>query len=119
MGEAAMVGLSTHTLDQIRAGLTQPVDYIAVGPVIGTSTKETGYAAVGLERVERAATMTRAAARDVASAALPVVAIGGITLARVRSVMDAGAAAVAVISDLLTTGDPESRVRAYLDILGD
>ena len=116
-GEAAMIGLSTHTVEQIRAGLLQPVDYIAVGPVFGTSTKATGYAAVGLDLVERAANMARAGARNFGSAARPVVAIGGITLARARSVIDAGAASVAAISDLLTTGKPESRVREYLKVL--
>lgn len=119
MGETAIVGLSTHTLEQIGAGLIQPVDYIAVGPVFGTSTKETGYAEVGLDLVERAASLARAAARDADSPARPIVGIGGITVARARSVIDAGAAAVAVISDLLTTGDPESRVREFLAILGE
>jgi thiamine-phosphate pyrophosphorylase len=119
IGASAIVGLSTHTLDQIGAGLSQPVDYIAVGPVFGTSTKDTGYAAVGLDRVERAASLARAAARAAGSPARPIVGIGGITLARARSVIDAGAAAVAVISDLLTTGEPESRVREFLEVLGE
>jgi thiamine-phosphate pyrophosphorylase len=119
MGETAIVGVSTHTVEQIEAGLAQPVDYLAVGPVFGTSTKETGYAAVGLDRVERAASLARAAARAAGSPARPIVGIGGITLARARSVIDAGAAAVAVISDLLATGDPEPRVREYLEMLGE
>lgn len=119
MGEAAIVGLSTHTVEQIGEGLIQPVDYIAVGPVFGTSTKETGYAAVGLDLVERAASMVRATAGDADLPARPIIAIGGITLARARSVIDAGATAVAVISDLLTTGEPESRVREFLEVLGD
>lgn len=119
MGETAIVGLSTHSVEQIGAGLIKPVDYIAVGPVFGTSTKETGYEAVGLELVERAASMARAAARDADSPARPIVAIGGITLARARSVIEAGATAVAVISDLLTTGEPESRVREFLEVLGE
>ena len=119
MSESAIVGLSTHTFEQAREGLSQRVDYIAVGPVFGTSTKQTGYAAVGLELVERAASMARVAAGDVGSGARPIVAIGGITLARARSVTEAGAASVAVISDLLTTGDPESRVEEYLAALRD
>jgi thiamine-phosphate pyrophosphorylase len=119
LGEAAMVGLSTHTFEQIGAGLVEPVDYIAVGPLFGTSTKDTGYAAVGLAVVERAASLARSAASAVGAGARPIVGIGGITLARARSVIEAGAASVAVISDLLATGDPESRVREFLHVLGE
>jgi thiamine-phosphate pyrophosphorylase len=119
LGEAAMVGLSTHTSEQIGAGLMEPVDYIAVGPLFGTSTKDTGYAAVGLDLVDRAAGMARAAASAAGASARPIVGIGGITLARARCVIEAGAASVAVISDLLSTGDPESHVREYLEILGE
>lgn len=109
VGEQAVVGLSTHTLDQARAALVAPVDYVAIGPVFGTTTKATGYAAVGLELVGRVAAA--------AGPSKPVVAIGGVTLGRARSVLDAGASAVAVISDLLATGDPEARVREYLQAL--
>jgi len=108
-GKALEVGLSTHTAAQIAAAAREPVDYIAIGPVFGTGTKETGYEPVGLEMVE-------AAVR--ASAGRPVVAIGGITLQHAPSVITAGAASVAVISDLLASGDPEARVRAYLAALG-
>jgi thiamine-phosphate pyrophosphorylase len=83
------------------------VSYVAVGPVFGTSTKDTGYDAVGLALV--------AAAR--ARTMLPIVAIGGITLETAASVLSAGASSVAVISDLLTGGDPSRRVRQYVDAL--
>ena len=55
VGPHAMVGVSTHTETQIDAAVVQPVNYIAIGPVFGTATKETGYAAVGLDRVRYAA----------------------------------------------------------------
>jgi len=103
----AIIGKSTHTDDQLAAAAREPVDYVAIGPVFHTHTKATGYQAVGLEMVQRA---TRPG--------LPVVAIGGITLENARSVIDAGAASVAVIGDLLATGDPEARVRAFLARLG-
>jgi thiamine-phosphate pyrophosphorylase len=109
-GPDAIVGLSTHTVEQIDAALAQPISYLAIGPVFGTATKATGYDAVGLARVAEAA--ARAAARQV-----PVVAIGGITLETAADVRRAGAASVAVISDLLRTRDPEARVRAYLERL--
>jgi thiamine-phosphate pyrophosphorylase len=104
LGPAAIVGFSTHTIEQIEAATLEPVTYIAVGPVFGTMTKATGYAAVGLPLV-RAATAR--------AGALAVVAIGGITLERAPEVLAAGASAVAVITDLLSGGDPVARVSAY------
>ena len=77
--------------------------YVAVGPIFGTATKDTGYSARGLELVRYAAGRGK-----------PVVAIGGITLDRVERVVEAGASAVAVIGDLLTGGDPERRTREFL-----
>jgi thiamine-phosphate pyrophosphorylase len=109
LGPRAVVGYSTHTIDQIDKAVLEPVSYIAVGPVFGTMTKETGYQAVGLELVSAA--VARAKAR-------PVVAIGGITLDRAPLVLAAGASAVAVIGDLLATNDPRGRVRAYLQSVG-
>ena len=108
LGARAIVGYSTHTIDQVDKATLEPASYIAIGPVFGTTTKETGYDAVGLALVSAAA--ARAKGR-------PVVAIGGITLQRAPSVIAAGASAVAVISDLLITNDPQGRVRAYLQAL--
>jgi thiamine-phosphate pyrophosphorylase len=108
VGSEAVVGLSTHTVAQVQAALRAPITYIAVGPVFGTSTKDTGYDKVGLEFVS-------AAARQ--SGGVPVVAIGGITLANARSVIEAGATAVAVIGDLLATSDPRGRAEAFVRAL--
>lgn len=105
LGPTGVIGLSTHTSDQIGLGSEHPVNYIAIGPVFGTRTKETGYEAVGLGHVSEAARRSRG---------LPIVAIGGITLETAPSVWRAGASAVAVISDLLQGNDPAGRVRAYL-----
>jgi thiamine-phosphate pyrophosphorylase len=102
-----IVGLSTHTEEQIARAIAAPVDYIAVGPVFGTPTKDTGYAPVGLQLVAKAA----------AVAGLPVVAIGGITFEQAPGVIRAGAASVAVIGGLLDTGDPERRTRALVERL--
>jgi thiamine-phosphate pyrophosphorylase len=113
LGGESIVGLSTHTSDQVRAAAKMDVDYIAVGPIFGTSTKDTGYREVGTAFVGEAAGILRDAGR-----ATPIVAIGGITLDRAPAVIGAGASAVAVISDLLSTGNPEARVRAYLRMLG-
>jgi len=107
VGATRLVGVSTHTVGQLQRALREPVNYLAVGPVFSTATKDTGYAPIGLEQV-------RAAAAIAAAAGLPLVAIGGMTLDRAREVIEAGAASVAVISDLIATGDPETRVREYL-----
>lgn len=108
LGERATIGLSTHTVAQIAGAAKERVDYVAIGPVFGTATKETGYAAVGLEMVRRAVEI---------AAPRPVVAIGGITVQSAPSVIAAGASAVAVIGDLLATGDPARRAREFLDRL--
>ena len=105
VGSGAIVGYSTHTIAQVEAAAAEPVDYVAVGPVFGTRTKATGYEAIGLPMVTAAA--ARAAGRS-------IVAIGGITLETAPAVIEAGARAVAVISDLLVGGDPSARVAAYL-----
>jgi thiamine-phosphate pyrophosphorylase len=106
LGPEAIVGLSTHDEPQIEAAATTTASYVAVGPIFGTKTKDTGYSARGLDLVRAAAATGK-----------PIVAIGGITLDHAPDVLGAGAASVAVISDLLT-GDPEARVRAYLRRLG-
>jgi len=108
LGPDAILGVSTHDSSQFARAMQEPASYIAVGPVFGTRTKDTGYAPVGLELV-------RAARR--LGPAVPIVAIGGITLETAPSVLAAGATAVAVIGDLLGSGDPASRTRAYLQSL--
>jgi thiamine-phosphate pyrophosphorylase len=105
LGGDAVIGTSTHTPEQIAvAGASQPT-YLAVGPVFGTVTKDTGYAPVGTELVRRACAATDR----------PLVAIGGITLGNAGAVLEAGATMVAVIADLLVGNNPTARVRLYLD----
>lgn len=103
LGPAAMIGLSTHDRDQIDAALAGDASYVAVGPVFPTATKDTGYDPRGLDLV-----------RYAASRGKPVAAIGGITLEQAPAVLAAGASYLAVISDLLSTADPEARARDYL-----
>lgn len=97
------IGFSTHNLEQIRLADAMPVDYIAIGPVFATSSKQNPDPVVGLEGVRQARLAT----------AKPLVAIGGITRSNCRQVREAGADAVAVISDLL-----ESPVKALEEFLG-
>jgi thiamine-phosphate pyrophosphorylase len=106
LGAAAIIGLSTHTREQIDHALTTSASYVAVGPIFGTATKDTGYSARGLELIGYAANRGK-----------PVVAIGGITLERAAQVVAAGASGLAVITDLLTGGDVEQRVRSFVERL--
>ena len=90
--------------------VVEAANYVAIGPVFSTSSKERPDPVVGLDGVRRA----RAIVSD--AAGLPLVAIGGITLERATSVIEAGADSVAVISDLLV-GAPAVRVREFLRAL--
>jgi thiamine-phosphate pyrophosphorylase len=109
IGATLILGLSTHTREQWEAAAAEPISYIAIGPAFGSATKQTGYQAIGLEIV-------RQASRAAAAHGLPTVAIGGITIDNAPSAIAAGAASVAVISDLLK-GDPETRCRQFIQIL--
>ena len=105
VGADAIVGVSTHDPAQVRPALGTSATYVAVGPIFRTGTKDTGYAPRGYELI-----------REAAGRGKPIVAIGGITLETAREVISAGAASVAVISDLFVV-DPVDRVRQYLRIL--
>ena len=102
-GSGAVIGLSTHTPEQVDEALAGTADYIAVGPVFLTLTKDTGYDPRGFELVRHAAGRGK-----------PVVAIGGITLANATEVLAAGADSVAIISDLLVDADVSTRVHQFL-----
>ena len=107
LGQDRIIGFSTHTLDQALEANSAPVDYIAIGPVFPTSTKENPDAIVGTANI-----------REIKSRiSKPLVAIGGITLESARSVIDAGADSIAVISDLLATTDITERTRRFLESL--
>ena len=103
LGRHALIGFSTHNLKQAVEADSTSADYIAFGPVFATSTKENPDPVVGLDRL----------AEIKSRVSKPLVAIGGITLERALSVIEAGAASVAVISDLYSTGDTSGRVAAF------
>ena len=110
LGDAAVIGFSTHSVSQIEAALIEPASYTAVGPIFGTPTKDTGYEPLVWRWFQR---------RRRRSGSRPVVAIGGITLETAPAVRAAGATTVAVIGDLLTGGRPDARVREFLRALID
>jgi thiamine-phosphate pyrophosphorylase len=99
------VGVSTHNLQQALEADTTSADYIAIGPIFATQSKDSPDPTVGRDGLRK----IRAATRK------PLVAIGGITLANCRSVIDAGADSVAVISALLTS--PAKTVEDFIRIL--
>jgi thiamine-phosphate pyrophosphorylase len=106
IGRERWVGVSTHNSEQLAEADKTSADYLAIGPVFATSSKANPGPVVGLDGVRRARELTRK----------PLVAIGGITRANARSVIDAGADSVAVISDLIR--DPRKSAEEFFRILG-
>jgi thiamine-phosphate pyrophosphorylase len=100
-----LVGISAHNSQQVKEADASPADYIAIGPVFPTTGKKNPDELVGLKGVSAA----RAATRK------PLVAIGGITRSRAKSVIEAGADSVAVISDLLSS--PRQAAEEFLRLL--
>jgi thiamine-phosphate pyrophosphorylase len=106
IGPALWLGVSTHNPEQLAEADKTSADYLAIGPVFATTSKANPDPVVGLAGVRQARELTRK----------PLVAIGGITRANARSVIEAGADAVAVISGLLR--DPRKSAEEYLRVLG-
>jgi len=105
VGPDRWLGVSTHNPGQLREADSMPADYLAIGPVFTTSSRERPDPVIGLAGVRRARELTRK----------PLVAIGGITRANAASVIEAGADSVAVISDLL--GEPRKSAEEFFRIL--
>jgi len=105
IGPNRWLGVSTHNPAQLREADQTSADYLAIGPVFATSSKQNPDPVVGLEGIRLARQFTRK----------PLVAIGGITRANARSVIEAGADSVAVISDLLRY--PRKSAEEFLRIL--
>jgi thiamine-phosphate pyrophosphorylase len=108
LGPQAIIGFSTHDTSQALAATQLPIDYIAIGPIFPTATKEQSNPPIGLEglRLVRQALGTT-----------PLVAIGGITFENSSSVLSAGADAVAVISDIWNPlGQAKTRIKRFLEV---
>jgi thiamine-phosphate pyrophosphorylase len=106
LGEKAIIGFSIHNLKQAVEAIKLPIDYLAIGPVFATKTKEKPDKIVGIEGVK----IVREAVGN-----FPLVAIGGITLQNFREVLDAGANSAAIISDLLS--EPDSITKKMKEII--
>src|SRR5262245_38551329 len=109
LGESRIIGLSTHNLEQALRADHEAVDYIAIGPVFQTSTKENPDETIGLTLVAEVS----------GRVSKPLVAIGGITLENCYSVIESGAASVAVISDLFRKGDIAERACSFIRRLSE
>jgi thiamine-phosphate pyrophosphorylase len=104
LGPDAIIGLSTHSREQIEAAAERPVDYISVGPIWETPTKE-GRPATGLELIRTAAEI----------ATTPWFAIGGIDAGNVGQVFDAGARRVCVVRAIRDADDPRAAATTLFD----
>lgn len=105
IGPDRWLGVSAHNPEQLSEANETSADYLAIGPVFSTTSKDQPDPVVGLEGVRRARQLTRK----------PLVAIGGITRSNAASVIEAGADSVAVISDLLR--DPRKSAEEFFRIL--
>ncbi|MBN2319567.1 MAG: thiamine phosphate synthase [Acidobacteria bacterium] len=105
LGGESIIGLSTHSLPQVRKASLLPVQYIGFGPIFPTSTKENAAPVAGLSRLRQACN----------ASSVPVVAIGGIGLQQVGDVLKAGASSVAIISALMQAVDLTGRMQQFLE----
>ncbi len=109
IGAGKWVGVSTHNAEQFQSAAKTSADYLAVGPIFPTGSKENPDPVVGLDFVRQARALTDK----------PMVAIGGISLERAADVIGAGADTIAVISDILLAENPGKRARQFVDLLDE
>lgn len=110
LGAAAIIGFSTHSVEQVKLAASLPIDYVAIGPIFATSTKENPDPLVGLDGL--VAVKTAAGNR-------PVVAIGGINEANLRDVFDVGADSAAMIGAIVSAADQITSQMNHLTSLID
>ncbi len=111
IGPEAVLGFSSHNPEQLCAAANEPVDYVALGPIFPTASKQNPDPVVGLEQLRHCRALT----------GKPLVAIGGITRENARAVLAAGAGSVAVIAGLFpetcTPHTLRDRMREWQDLL--
>jgi thiamine-phosphate pyrophosphorylase len=101
LGSKAIIGYSTHSLEQVRIALRYPVDYLAIGPVFRTKTKVNSDPVIGIERLQEVS-------REIGE--MPLVAIGGINLTNLNTVFEAGADSIAVVGGLISNAEKISEM---------
>jgi thiamine-phosphate pyrophosphorylase len=100
------LGISTHDEAELARALTFAPDYVALGPIYPTILKQVPFAPQGLARLGEWRTKI---------GTTPLVGIGGISLARAKGVLDAGADSAAVVTDITLNADPEARCRSWVE----
>ena len=105
LGENAIIGLSTHNISQVLEAQKAPIDYLAIGPIFSTATKQNASPVVGLAGLAEVRQILKE---------IPLVAIGGITEANAAEVIHAGADSVAVVSSLLSSPQNITKRTAHL-----
>lgn len=100
------IGVSTHCHEELEAALAAEADYVALGPIYATTLKAMPWPPQGLPRI----------AEWRSQLSCPLVAIGGITLNRAATVLASGADSVAVITDIVTSQDPEAQVKNWIEV---
>jgi thiamine-phosphate pyrophosphorylase len=105
VGANAVIGYSTHNEHQLRSGDEQPADYLAIGPIFETGSKQNPDPVLGIDEMNRLRKLT----------SKPLVAIGGIRLEHAKALLEAGADSIAVISGLLTPGCSPISLRQRAD----
>ena len=107
VGPATLIGFSTHNERQLRAAAGEPANYLALGPIFGTASKQNPDPIVGIDELHRLRPLTER----------PLVAIGGITRSNVQAVLAAGADSVAIIGDLFAgDGDVRTRTQEWVSL---
>src|SRR5579862_4991199 len=106
VGDATLIGFSTHNESQLRAAAAEPANYLALGPIFGTSSKNNPDPIVGIDELRRMRPLTDR----------PLVAIGGITRGNAQSVLAAGADSVAIIGDLFADGNLRARIEEWVSL---
>ncbi len=104
------LGLSTHDDAELETALAAEPDYIALGPIFPTTLKSMRFAPQGIPKI---------AEWKKRVGNIPLVAIGGIKLEQAEEIFAAGAASIAVVSDVTQNPDPDARVRAWLDFVAE
>lgn len=108
LGNDAIIGFSTHNLEQARLAAQMPVDYVAIGPIFATTTKQSANVPLGLEELQRV---------RYALGNIPLVAIGGLTSENIAAAVNAGADAVALIGDIWESAlEAPARIRRLISI---
>jgi thiamine-phosphate pyrophosphorylase len=105
LGAQRLLGISVHSVEEGLLAESQGEDYVVLGPIYDTPSKQLFGPPLGIHTLEKACTLVR----------IPIIGIGGVTVARAREMRRAGAFGAAVITAILGADDVESATRELLD----